>query len=76
MVKKNGIDARLRRCELPEITGSIQCLLLQSVGNLKGPTGGNLLAKNHLHPTLKHQRGSCSHYLLLCGSDSARAIQG
>jgi len=25
-------------------TGSIQCLLLQSVGNKKGPTGGNLLA--------------------------------
>lgn len=25
-------------------SGSIQCLLLQSVGNKKGPTGGNLLA--------------------------------
>lgn len=26
-------------------TGSIQCVLLRSVGNAKGPTGGNLLFK-------------------------------
>jgi hypothetical protein len=26
-------------------TGSIPCLLLQSIGNLRGPTGGNILAK-------------------------------
>jgi len=44
MVKKNGIDAGSDPDSCPN-TGSIQCLLLQSVGNLKGPTGGNLLAK-------------------------------
>jgi hypothetical protein len=44
MVKKNGIDAGSDAASCPN-TGSIQCLLLQSVGNLKGPTGGNLLAK-------------------------------
>ena len=43
MVKKQGVDPG------PDVascanTGSIQCLLLQSVGNKKGPTGGNLLA--------------------------------
>lgn len=43
MVKVKGIDpsANIASCRH---TGSIQCLLLQSVGNLKGPTGGNLLA--------------------------------
>jgi Protein of unknown function (DUF3455) len=43
MVKKSGIDpsSDIASCSH---TGSIQCLLLQSVGNLKGPTGGNLLA--------------------------------
>jgi hypothetical protein len=44
MVKKSGIDAGSDAASCPN-TGSIQCLLLQSVGNLKGPTGGNLLAK-------------------------------
>jgi hypothetical protein len=44
MVKKNGIDAGSDPASCPN-TGSIQCLLLQSVGNKKGPTGGNLLAK-------------------------------
>jgi hypothetical protein len=44
MVKDKGIDPS------PEITncsnaGSIQCLLLESVGSKKGPTGGNLLSK-------------------------------
>jgi hypothetical protein len=44
MVKMNGIDpsSEIAGCSN---TGSIQCLLLQSVGNQKGPTGGNLLAK-------------------------------
>src|SRR6266536_5517135 len=44
MVKKNGIDPAPDVESCPH-SGSIQCLLLQSVGNLKGPTGGNLLAK-------------------------------
>ena len=43
-VKKNGIDAGSDAESCPN-TGSIQCLLLQSVGNQKGSTGGNLLAK-------------------------------
>ena len=43
-VKVNGIDPDPSIESCPN-TGSIQCLLLQSVGNLKGPTGGNLLAK-------------------------------
>jgi hypothetical protein len=43
MVKKNGIDAGSDPQSCPN-TGSIQCLLLESVGNAKGPTGGNLLA--------------------------------
>ena len=44
MVKKNGIDPDPNVASCPN-TGSIQCLLLQSVGNQKGPTGGNLLFK-------------------------------
>jgi hypothetical protein len=43
-VKVNGIDPDPNTESCPN-SGSIQCLLLQSVGNLKGPTGGNLLAK-------------------------------
>jgi len=43
-VKVNGIDPDPSIESCPN-SGSIQCLLLQSVGNLKGPTGGNLLAK-------------------------------
>jgi hypothetical protein len=43
MVKVNGIDAGSDPSSCPN-AGSIQCLLLQSVGNKKGPTGGNLLA--------------------------------
>jgi hypothetical protein len=43
-VKVNGIDAGSDPASCPN-AGSIQCLLLQSVGNAKGPTGGNLLAK-------------------------------
>jgi hypothetical protein len=42
-VKVNGIDpsSEIAGCSH---TGSIQCLLLQSVGTKKGPTNGNLLA--------------------------------
>src|SRR6266487_3954530 len=43
MVKNKGIDPSAEIASCPN-TGSIQCLLLQSVGNKKGPTGGNLLA--------------------------------
>ena len=43
-VKVNGIDAGSDRASCPN-SGSIQCLLLQSVGNAKGPSGGNLLFK-------------------------------
>jgi hypothetical protein len=43
MVKVKGIDAGSDPASCPN-AGSIQCLLLQSVGNKKGPTGGNLLA--------------------------------
>ncbi len=42
-VKVAGIDAGTDPSSCPN-GGSIQCLLLQSVGNKKGPTGGNLLA--------------------------------
>ena len=42
-VKVAGIDAGSDRESCPH-SGSIQCLLLQSVGNKKGPLGGNLLA--------------------------------
>ena len=43
-VKNKGIDPDPSIASCPN-TGSIQCLLLQSVGNAKGPTGGNLLFK-------------------------------
>ena len=43
-VKVNGINAGSDPASCPN-SGSIQCLLLQSVGNKKGPTGGNLLFK-------------------------------
>jgi hypothetical protein len=43
MVRVNGIDPD-PNVESCRNVGSIQCLLLQSVGNKKGPTGGNLLA--------------------------------
>jgi hypothetical protein len=43
-VKMNGINPDPNIASCPN-AGSIQCLLLQSVGNKKGPTGGNLLAK-------------------------------
>jgi hypothetical protein len=41
-VKVAGIDAGTDPESCPN-SGSIQCLLLQSVGNKKGPTGGTLL---------------------------------
>ena len=43
-VKVKGIDAGSDPVSCPN-SGSIQCLLLQSVGNDRGPTGGNLLFK-------------------------------
>jgi hypothetical protein len=43
MVKVNGIDPD-PNVESCRNLGSIQCLLLQSVGSKKGPTGGDLLA--------------------------------
>lgn len=43
-VKVKGIDAGTDPVSCPN-SGSIQCLLLQSVGNAKGPTGGNFLFK-------------------------------
>jgi hypothetical protein len=43
MVKVNEINAGSDEKSCPNI-GSIPCLLLQSVGNKKGPTGGDLLA--------------------------------
>src|SRR6266705_2258344 len=43
-VKVKGIDAGSDPSSCPN-SGSIQCLLLQSVGNKKGPTGGKLLFK-------------------------------
>src|SRR5215469_3602541 len=43
-VKVAGIDPDPSLVDSCPHSGSIQCLLLQSVGNKKGPTGGNLLA--------------------------------
>jgi len=43
-VRVNGINAGSDPASCPN-SGSIPCLLLQSVGNKKGPTGGNLLFK-------------------------------
>ena len=43
-VRVNGINAGSDPASCPN-SGSIQCLLLQSLGNKKGPTGGNLLFK-------------------------------
>jgi len=57
MVKVKGIDpsSEIENCSH---SGSIQCLLLQSVGNLKGPTGGNLLAKATFIQRLNTQGGA------------------
>lgn len=57
MVKVHGIDpsSDIESCSH---TGSIQCLLLQSVGNLQGPTGGKLLAKTTFIQRLNTQGGA------------------
>jgi uncharacterized protein DUF3455 len=57
MEKKKGIDPRSDIASCPN-TGSIQCLLLQSVGNLKGPTGGSLLANTNFIQRLNTRGGS------------------
>ena len=56
-VKMKGIDPDPNVESCPN-TGSIQCLLLQSVGNKKGPTGGNLLAKATFIQRLRTKGGS------------------
>ena len=56
-VKVNGIDAGSDPASCPN-NGSIQCLLLQSVGNAKGPTGGNLLAKTTFIQRLNTRGGA------------------
>jgi hypothetical protein len=56
-VRANGIDPSADIESCPH-TGSIQCLLLQSVGNLKGPTGGNLLAKTTFIQRLNTRGGA------------------
>src|SRR5579864_8256403 len=57
MVKVNGIDAGSDAESCPN-SGSIQCLLLQSVGNAKGPTGGNLLFKTTFIQRLNTRGGA------------------
>ena len=57
MVKNKGIDPSAEIASCPN-TGSIQCLLLQSVGNKKGPTGGNLLANTTFIQRLKTSGGA------------------
>ena len=57
MVKVSGIDAGSDPASCPN-SGSIQCLLLQSVGNAKGPTGGNLLFKNNFIQRLNTNGGA------------------
>jgi hypothetical protein len=57
MVKVKGIDpsSDIENCSH---AGAIQCLLLQSVGNLKGPTGGRLLANTTFIQRLNTQGGA------------------
>jgi len=57
MVKVKGIDPdpNVQSCRN---FGSIQCLLLQSVGNKKGPTGGNLLANTSFIQRLNTSGGA------------------
>jgi uncharacterized protein DUF3455 len=59
MAKMNGIDpsSGIDNCSH---TGSIQCLLLQSVGNQKGPTGGSLLANTTFIQRLNTSGGATS----------------
>jgi Protein of unknown function (DUF3455) len=51
------IDAGSDPASCPN-TGAIPCLLLQSIGNLKGPTGGKLLAKTSFVQRLNTKGGS------------------
>jgi hypothetical protein len=51
------IDAGTDRASCPN-RGSIQCLLLQSLGNQKGPTGGRLLADTTFVQRLNTKGGS------------------
>ena len=57
MVKKNGIDPSSDIASCPN-TGSIQCLLLESVGNANGSTGGHLLAKTSFIQRLNTSGGA------------------
>jgi Protein of unknown function (DUF3455) len=57
MAKVNGIDAGSDPASCPN-SGSIQCLLLQSVGNKKGPTGGSLLANTTFIQRLNTRGGA------------------
>jgi hypothetical protein len=56
-VKKNAIDGGSDAASCPN-TGAIPCLLLQSIGNLKGPTGGNLMAKTTFIQRLNTRGGA------------------
>jgi hypothetical protein len=56
-VKNKGIDPDPSIASCPN-SGSIQCLLLQSVGNKKGPTGGNLLFKTNFIQRLNTAGGA------------------
>jgi Protein of unknown function (DUF3455) len=56
-VKVNGIDPDPNVASCPN-SGSIQCLLLQSVGNLKGPTGGSILANTSFIQRLNTRGGA------------------
>jgi hypothetical protein len=56
-VKANGINPDPSVGSCPN-TGSIQCLLLQSVGNKKGPTGGSLLFKTTFIQRLNTRGGA------------------
>src|SRR6266567_2063943 len=51
------IDAGPDNASCPN-TGAIQCLLLQSIGNQEGPTGGKLLAKTTFVQRLNTKGGS------------------
>ena len=51
------IDAGSDRASCPN-SGAIQCLLLQSIGNQKGPTGGKLLATTTFVQRLNTKGGS------------------
>ena len=56
-MRVSGIDAGSDAASCPN-SGSIQCLLLQSVGNAKGSTGGNLLFKTTFIQRLNTRGGA------------------